>query len=96
MKYTVTKHLTLRFECKANSKQEAEKKCMAADDADMEVLDASYEVERVAKMKPYTPEWEAMANAEARSYCPAITPCSECGAPHIKGYCCNHCGSVNP
>lgn len=47
-------------------------------------------------MTPYTPEWERLANAEARSFAPEVRPCADCGGPYIKGYCCNRCGSHNP
>lgn len=46
--------------------------------------------------KPYTPAWEALANNEARGYCPNIYPCQKCGYPVIYGYCCGSCGDSNP
>lgn len=48
------------------------------------------------KMEPYTPAWDAKANALARSYCPTIYPCHDCGAPVIRSYRCEFCGSCNP
>lgn len=48
------------------------------------------------KMRPYTKEWERLANAEARCFAPTIKPCRDCGRPVVDGYCCNHCGSVLP
>ncbi len=50
---------------------------------------------KTKKMTPYTPEWERLANAEARNYV-TIKPCRDCGGPVIDGYCCNHCDSVLP
>lgn len=47
-------------------------------------------------LKAYTPEWEKQANIQARSYCPPIYPCKECGYPVIQGYCCNNCGCSDP
>lgn len=48
------------------------------------------------KMKPYTKEWERLANIEARLFAPTIKPCRDCGGPCIHGYCCTRCGSINP
>lgn len=48
------------------------------------------------KMKSYTKAWEKLADNEARNYCPEIRPCTDCGAPVIKGYCCWRCNSSNP
>jgi hypothetical protein len=49
-----------------------------------------------ARMEPYTPEWERMANRMAREFCPRLYPCADCGGPVVKGYCCRRCGSSNP
>jgi len=51
---------------------------------------------KVRKIKAYTPKWEKMANILARTYCPPIKACKECGYPVIIGYCCETCGSNNP
>lgn len=48
------------------------------------------------KYEPYSAEWERAANNAARSFAPDIYPCKVCGAPVVKGYCCNNCGSNNP
>lgn len=48
------------------------------------------------KMKPYTEAWERSANNLARSYCPNIYPCGDCGYPVIRGYCCTSCQSSDP
>lgn len=42
-----------------------------------------------------SPEWERQANHLARSVV-QISCCFQCGAPIVKGYCCNICGSSNP
>lgn len=42
-----------------------------------------------------SPEWEKRANAEARNYV-EISTCVQCGAPVVKGYCCNECHSSDP
>ena len=44
----------------------------------------------------YTPEWERAADQEARRFAPQVKPCRDCGGPVVKGYCCQHCESVNP
>jgi hypothetical protein len=36
------------------------------------------------------------ADALARSYCPVMHPCKDCGHPVIKGYCCETCGCDDP
>jgi len=48
------------------------------------------------RMDPDSLEWEARANRLARDYCPTIHPCRDCGAPVVKGYCCQRCGSSSP
>ena len=48
------------------------------------------------KIKPYTPQWEQLANQVARDFAPTIRPCVDCGRPVANGYCCTHCGSVDP
>lgn len=45
----------------------------------------------VRKVKPYTVEWEAEADALARSAI-KIRPCELCGHPAIEGYRCSFCG----
>lgn len=51
---------------------------------------------KIKKIKPYTTYYNRMASVVARTYCPAIIPCADCGYPTIKGYCCTICGSTNP
>ena len=48
------------------------------------------------RLKPYSEEWERLANRLARSYCPSIRPCHKCHYPVVHGYCCTHCGDTNP
>ena len=48
------------------------------------------------KMDPNSVEWNKLANQTARSFCPEIFPCKECGKPYVRGYCCDYCGSVDP
>jgi hypothetical protein len=47
------------------------------------------------KLEPYTPEWERLANQEARYWTP-LKSCRDCGGPVHTSYCCRRCGSVNP
>jgi DNA-directed RNA polymerase subunit RPC12/RpoP len=53
---------------------------------------------RVRKIK--NPETSRTYQAEARdlmlSFCPIIYPCSKCGHPVIKGYCCTTCNTEFP
>lgn len=51
---------------------------------------------KIRKIKPYTLKWEKMANELARSWCPTVYPCKECGHPVVNGYCCGYCGSTDP
>lgn len=44
---------------------------------------------------PTADQWEKAANRLARDYV-IINSCNECGWPHIKGYCCTFCDSVDP
>ncbi len=48
------------------------------------------------KIDPDSAAWQRLANAEARNFCPQISPCRECGGPVVYGYCCNRCGSSTP
>jgi len=51
---------------------------------------------KISKIKSDTVKWKKMANELARSFCPPIYPCKECGYPVIQGYCCGACGSDSP
>ena len=51
---------------------------------------------KIRKIKSNTLKWEKLANLLARSYCPTIYACKECGYPVIVGYCCETCGSNSP
>lgn len=46
-------------------------------------------------LDPDSKEWQRAANTEARNFV-TIVICYDCGYPVVKGYCCNHCGSVDP
>lgn len=48
------------------------------------------------RMERETDEWEEAANSLARSFCPPIYSCADCGGPVVRGYCCGRCGSSNP
>lgn len=50
---------------------------------------------KIRKIKPYTRNWEKLANELARCY-QTIVPCSHCGYPVMHGYCCETCKSNNP
>ena len=50
----------------------------------------------IRKIRPFTREWEALANDVARSRCPPIYPCQHCARPVADGYCCGYCGTDNP
>ena len=50
----------------------------------------------IAKIEPYSDDWQREANAIARDFAPPIKPCADCNHPVVKGYCCNTCGSSNP
>lgn len=54
------------------------------------------EAKKRKRIEPYTPQWEAKANDLARSHCGTIYPCRDCGAPVIRRYRCEFCGSCNP
>lgn len=51
---------------------------------------------KIKRIKPYTHNWEKLADELARGYCPTIVPCKHCGHPTIHGYCCGFCGSNQP
>jgi hypothetical protein len=44
---------------------------------------------------PYGQEWEKRVNMLLRSIHP-VTACVHCGNPHLNGYSCTFCGSVDP
>jgi hypothetical protein len=46
--------------------------------------------------KPYSKEWERLADDMARDFAPVIYPCKKCGYPVVKGYCCDGCGDTRP
>jgi hypothetical protein len=52
-------------------------------------------MKQLRKIEPHSPEYERLANAEARSRV-QMYPCADCGGPVINGYCCERCGSTNP
>lgn len=56
----------------------------------------SREMAKATMPKPYSKDWEEMANALARGYTPMIYVCSGCGGPVVHGYCCTFCGSSPP
>lgn len=41
-----------------------------------------------------TPEYERLANAQARNFAPPIRQCKACSYPYVDGYCCNNCGDT--
>ena len=43
-----------------------------------------------------SPEYNNMRFSLALDFCPPISPCHDCGAPTVHGYCCTRCGSVDP
>jgi len=45
------------------------------------------------KIDRFSKQWQDEANTIARSFCPPILPCGDCGHPVIQGYCCTFCGS---
>ena len=52
---------------------------------------------KIKKMpKPYTHQWEKLANELARDAAPDIIPCVHCDSPVLSGYCCTNCGSSDP
>ena len=51
---------------------------------------------KLKPMKPYSREWERLANQHARLFAPTVYPCRHCGGPTLKGYCCTRCGSATP
>lgn len=51
---------------------------------------------KIIKIEPFTPQWQREANNLARTHCPTIYPCKECGHPVMVGYCCGTCGSKDP
>lgn len=53
-------------------------------------------VSKIRRIKPYTQKWYREATRLAVNCCPPIHPCSDCGYPVIKGYCCGYCGSETP
>lgn len=49
------------------------------------------------KPKPPTERQYIQAmHQQALIYCPSISPCADCGWPHVYGYCCHYCGSEFP
>jgi len=50
---------------------------------------------KIKKIKPFTPEWQKLANELARESM-TIVACKHCGYPVIDGYCCLTCGSTDP
>jgi hypothetical protein len=42
------------------------------------------------RMTPYSPEWQAEANARARAFV-VIVSCEVCGHPHVQGRICLTC-----
>jgi len=50
----------------------------------------------MSKIKPYSDEWEKLANQMAREVAPEIYACADCGLPVFDGWCCTHCGSNDP
>ena len=46
--------------------------------------------------KAYSDEWQKIANALARDFCPQIFPCRHCGYPVVTGYCCGNLECKDP
>jgi hypothetical protein len=53
-------------------------------------------VEREKPKPPTDDQYKAAAIRLAFDFAPSIRACRECRWPVASGYCCSHCGSVNP
>lgn len=52
--------------------------------------------EPIKKMERHSAEYHDKAIRLAMDFAPPMNPCAECGGPVVSGYCCTHCGSVDP
>jgi hypothetical protein len=59
-------------------------------------VDVTKKTRKLKRITPFTPKWHELAYQLLLGYAPDVLPCSHCGGPVLRGYCCNRCGSGDP